>query len=173
MKETTAMEKRYVMIDMPAPGTDGDIYQEVYTTAEEANAAASYKWSKLSADERLGRRIMAGVVSRDMLPDEAIDGETGEVDWSLFSDCDTFPGAFDSQPSISLAAAIGTVERLCRSEPLADMSADIFEDDAWYDPDAAAWIVPVNLEDDDLSPRCGEYRFKISQNAATYELYRR
>lgn len=167
------MDKRYVVIDMPTPGTDGDIYQEVYTTAEEANAAASYKWRQLTSGEHLGRRIMAGVVLRDMLPEEATDEETGEVDWSLFSECYTFPGAFDSQPSISLAAAIGTVEWLCRSEPLADMSADIFESDAWYDPDAAAWIVPVNLEDDDLSPRCGEYRFKVSKDAATYELYRR
>ena len=64
------MDTRYVVIDMPAPGTDGDIYQEVYTTAEEANAAASYKWRQLSAGERLGRRIMAGVVTRDMLPYE-------------------------------------------------------------------------------------------------------
>ena len=116
---------------------------------------------------------MAGVVTRDMLPEEATDEETGEVDWTLFSDCDTFPGAFDSQPAISLAAAIGTVERLCKSEPLADMAADIFEADAWYDPDAAAWIVPVNLEDDDLSPRCGEYRFQVSKDSAAYELYRR
>lgn len=167
------METRYVVIDMPSPGTDGDIYQEVYTTAEEANAAASYKWHQLSAGERLGRRIMAGVVSRDMLPEEATDEETGDVDWSLFGDCDTFPGAFDSKPSISLAAAIGTVERLCKSEPLADMAADIFESDAWYDPDAAAWIVPVNLEDNDLGPRCGEYRFQVSKDSAAYELYRR
>lgn len=81
--------------------------------------------------------------------------------------------AFDSQPTISLTAAIGTVERLCKSEPLADMAADVFEPDAWYDPDSAAWIVPVNLEDDDLSPRCGEYRFKVSKDSTTYELYRR
>ena len=53
------------------------------------------------------------------------------------------------------------------------MTADVFEDEAWYDPDSAAWIVPVNLEDDDLGPRCGEYRFKVSKDAATYELYRR
>lgn len=31
-KEGTTMDNRYVVIDMPAPGTDGDIYQEVYTT---------------------------------------------------------------------------------------------------------------------------------------------
>lgn len=165
------MDTRYVVIDMPAPGTDGDIYQEVYTTAEEANAAASYKWHQLSAGERLGRRIMAGVVTRDMLPEEAIDEDTGKVDWSLFGECDTFLGAFDSKPAISLPAAINTVERLCKSEPLADMTADIFEADAWYDPDAAAWIVPVNLEDDDLGPRCGEYRFQVSKDSAAYELY--
>ena len=166
------MDTRYVVIDMPAPGTDGDIYQEVYTTAEEANAAASYKWHQLSAGERLGRRIMAGVVTRDMLPEEATDEETGAVDWSLFGDCDTFPGAFDSQPSVPLSYAIVTVRSICIVD-FADMAADVFESDALYDPNSAAWIVPVNLEDDDLSPRCGEYHFKISKDAATYELYRR
>ena len=115
---------------------------------------------------------MAGVVSRDMLPEEAIDEETGAVDWSLFGDCDTFPGAFDSQPSVPLSYAIVTVRSICIVD-FADMAADVFESDAWYDPDSAAWIVPVNLEDDDLSPRCGEYHFKISKDAATYELYRR
>lgn len=60
-----------------------------------------------------------------------------------------------------------------RCYKLAAEAADIFEADAWYDPDAAAWIVPVNLEDDDLSPRCGEYRFQVSKDSAAYELYRR
>lgn len=166
------MEKRYVVVDMPAPGTDGDIYQEVYTTAEEANAAASYKWGQLSSGERQGRRILAGVVTRDMLPEEATDEETGEVDWALFSDCDTFPGAFDSQPSVPLAYAIITVKSLCIID-FPDMIADVFEADAEWDPDSAAWIIPVNLEDDDLSSRCGEYHFKVSKDAATYELYRR
>lgn len=98
--------------------------------------------------------------------------ETGEVDWTLFSDCDTFPGAFDSQPSVPLSYAIVTVRSICIVD-FPGMIADVFEADAEWDPDAAAWIVPVNLEDDDLSPRCGEYHFKISKDAATYELYRR
>lgn len=166
------MDNRYVIIDMPAPGTDGDIYQEVYTTAEEANAAASYKWHMLTPQERRRRHIMAGMVTQDMLPDDAIDEETGAIDWELFSDFDGFPGAFDSQPGFPLSRAIATVKKMCTDE-FPDMAVDVFDTDAWYDPDAAAWIVPVDLEDDDLGPRCGEYRFQVSKDSAAYELYRR
>lgn len=165
------MEKRYVVVDMPAGGLSGDIAQEVYLAPEEANAAAAYKWSLLSSQERRHRRIMAGVVTEDMLPEDAIEEDTGAIDWELFSDCDSFPGAFDSEPCFPLAHAIATVQKMCAAD-FPDMSTDIFDRDAWYDPDAAAWIIPVNLEDDDLSPRCGEYRFQVTKNAASYELYR-
>lgn len=165
------MEKRYVVVDMPANGCDGDVYQEIFNTPEEANAAAAYKWSMLSSQERRYRRIMAGVVTQDMLPAEAIDADTGAIDWELFSDCDSFPGAFDSQPSFPLSHAIAAVEKLCAAD-FGGMSADVFAHDAWWEPMEAAWIVPVNLEDDGLGPRCGEYRFKASKDSASYELYR-
>ena len=165
------MEKRYIVIDMPANGCSGDIYQEVYNTPEEANAAADYKWHMLTAQERRHRRIMAGVVTQDMLPDDAIDEDTGAIDWELFGDCDSFPGSFDSQPSFPLPHAIAAVEKLC-SANFADMTADVFDHDAWWEPMEAAWIVPVNLENDDYNPRCGEYRFRVSKDGASYDLYR-
>lgn len=164
------MEKRYVVIDMPANGC-GDVFQEIYNTPGEANAAAASKWGMLTAQERNRRHIMAGVVTQDMLPDDAIDEDSGKVDWELFSDCDSFPGSFDSQPSFPLPHAIAAVEKLCAAD-FADMAADVFDHDAWWDPVEAAWIVPVSLEDDDYSPRCGEYRFRVSKNGTAYELYR-
>lgn len=91
------MEKRYVVVDMPTGGLSGDIFQEVYLTPEEANAAADYKWHMLTTQERRRRRIMAGVVTQTMLPDEAIDEEIGAIDWELFGDFDSFPGSFDSE----------------------------------------------------------------------------
>lgn len=90
------MEKRYVVVDMPTG--DGDWFQEVYSTAQEANEAAKYAWSMKTAQERRRRHIMAGVVAQDMLPDDAIDPETGEPDWTMFSDFNDFPGAFSSDP---------------------------------------------------------------------------
>lgn len=91
------MEKRYVVVDMPTGGLSGDMFQEVYQTPEEANVAADYKWHMLTPQERRRRRIMAGVVTEDMLPDDAIDEDTGAIDWELFGDFDSFPGSFDSE----------------------------------------------------------------------------
>lgn len=92
------MEKRYVVVDMPTGGLSGDMFQYVYQTPEEANAAADYKWHMLTPQERRRRRIMAGVVTKDMLPDDAVCPETGEPDWTMFSDFNDFPGAFGSDP---------------------------------------------------------------------------
>lgn len=91
------MEKRYVVVDMPIGGLSRDINQEVYLTPEEANVAADYRWHMLTPQERHRRRIMAGVVTEDMLPDDAIDEDTGAIDWDLFGDFDGFPGSFDSE----------------------------------------------------------------------------
>lgn len=53
------------------------------------------------------------------------------------------------------------------------MAADVFDSDSWYDPVSAAWIIPVTLENDDFGPRCGEYRFQVTKNRISYDLYRR
>ena len=89
------METRYVVVDMPI--RDGDWFQEVYSTAQEANEAAKYAWHMKTPQERRRRHIMAGVVTKDMLPDDAIDEDTGTIDWELFGDFDSFPGSFDSE----------------------------------------------------------------------------
>lgn len=91
------MEKRYVVIDTPANNLSGDMFQYVYQTPEEANTAAEYKWHMLTPQERRRRHIMAGVVTKDMLPDDAIDEDTGAINWELFGDFDSFPGSFDSE----------------------------------------------------------------------------
>ena len=91
------MEKRYVVVDMPTGGLSGDMFQYVYQTPEEANIAAAYKWHMLTPQERRRRRIMAGVVPQAMLPVDAIDEDTGSIDWELFGDFDSFPDSFDSE----------------------------------------------------------------------------
>ena len=89
------MEKRYVVVDEHKFG-EGDRFATVHLTPEEANAEADYQWNHLTKTEQSCRHVYTAVVRRDMLPDYAIDEDTGEVDWSLFGDTDTFPGAFDS-----------------------------------------------------------------------------
>lgn len=91
------MEKRYVVVDMPTGGLSGDMSQYVYQTPEESNAAADYKWHMLTPQERRLIHIMAGLVTKDMLPDDAIDEDTGGIDWELFGDFGSFPGYFDSE----------------------------------------------------------------------------
>lgn len=91
------MEKRYVVVDMPTGGLSGDMFQYVYQTPEEANVAAAYKWHMLTPQERRRRHIMAGVVTQAMLPVDAIDEDTGAIDWELFGDFGSFPGSFDSE----------------------------------------------------------------------------
>lgn len=91
------MEKRYVVVDTPTGDLSGDMFQYVYQTPKEANVAADYKWHMLTPQERCRRHIMAGVVTKDMLPDDAIDEDTGAINWELFGDFDSFPGSFDSE----------------------------------------------------------------------------
>lgn len=88
---------KYVVVDMPKDGISGDWWQEVYDTAEEANAAAESQWEHLTDREQKRRHIYAGIVTEKMLPKEAVNEDTGVIDWSLFADHDTFPGAFDSE----------------------------------------------------------------------------
>lgn len=86
------MDKRYVVIDMPTPGTDGDIYQEVYTTAEEANSEAAYQWDHLTAAEKHRRHIYAAIAQRENLDEFAVDEDTGETDCASVKPT---KGAFD------------------------------------------------------------------------------
>lgn len=90
---------KYAVIDQKIP--EGDRFEKIYDTAEGANAAAEYDWGHLSDYDRKRTHIYAARIHLDQLPDYAIDEETGEIDWLLFDDHGTFPGAFDSKENIA------------------------------------------------------------------------
>ena len=91
------MDHRYIVVDAPAPGKDGDIYQTICPSAAEANSEAAYQWGHLTAAEQRRRHIYAGLVRRDDLGEFAVDADTGDTDWTCYVSMDTFPGAFDSE----------------------------------------------------------------------------
>lgn len=74
----------------------GDRWEWSYDTPEEANDAARRDWEHLTAAERKRRHVYTCIVRREWLNDDAIDEETTDIDWVVFAQTDTFPGAFDS-----------------------------------------------------------------------------
>ncbi len=86
-------EKKYIVV---CDVDGGDSWTDVYDTAEEANEAALHDWRVLSSHDQRRQHIWAGIVSREDLGDDAIDEDTGEIDWRCWVNADTFPGAFDS-----------------------------------------------------------------------------
>lgn len=86
-------DQRYIVV---CDVDGGDSWTDVYNTAEEANEAALHDWCSLSAHDQRRQHIWAGIVSREDLGDDAIDEDTGEIDWRCWVNADNFPGAFDS-----------------------------------------------------------------------------
>lgn len=86
--------ERYVVIDEPK-GAAGDVWTDVFETPEEANKHAEGSWEVLTKAERKNRHIFAAKVTENDLADYAVN-EDGVIDWECFEQCDTFPGAFDS-----------------------------------------------------------------------------
>lgn len=90
------MEKRFVVVDSRRP--EGDRFETVHRTAEEANEAAARAWSYLTPSEKKTRHIAAYVVDETMLdPDDVEDyGLDSDTPWMGAPSMDSFPGAFDS-----------------------------------------------------------------------------
>lgn len=74
-----------------------DSWEWIFDTADEANKAADDLWFHLTAREKLVHHVYAVIVRREHLTDDAIDEETGDIDWLMFHSAGTFPGAFDSE----------------------------------------------------------------------------
>lgn len=85
---------RYICVSEPGRNLSGDIYTEVYTTPEEANAAADYAWAQLTQSERKRRHIFAAMITEECLDEEAFTKD-GTI-WEMWKDLYGFPGAFDS-----------------------------------------------------------------------------
>lgn len=94
------IERKYIVVDeLKHRGHSYGFvarWRYVYDTPEEANAQASMRWYHLTPQERQKRHVYAGMITRNDLDDDAVDEDTGEVDWKRWNNCNTFPGALDS-----------------------------------------------------------------------------
>lgn len=88
------MNEKYLVIDEII---NGDRFETVCDSAEEANREAAYQWEHLTARERKQRHLYAVVVKREWLSEDAIDEDDGSIEWAMFDQADAFPGAFDSE----------------------------------------------------------------------------
>lgn len=88
------MNEKYLVIDEII---NGDSFETVCDSAEEANREAAYQWDHLTERERKQRHLYAVIVKREWLSEDAIDEDDGSIDWAMFDQADTFPGAFDSE----------------------------------------------------------------------------
>lgn len=95
---TTPSEVRYIVVDERYAGISRrdlcDSLTEVFTTPEEANSRADQLWYHLTRFEKKRAHIYAAVVRKEWLCDSAFDD--GDIDWTSWISCDSFPSAFDS-----------------------------------------------------------------------------
>lgn len=88
------MEQKYLYVAESIP--NGDRWEYVFDTPEAANKQAAIAWDYLTPAEKKRNHIYACVVKREWLSEDAVDEDTGEIDWTMFDKADGFPGAFDS-----------------------------------------------------------------------------
>ena len=85
-------EERYIVIDENIDNC-GDTSCTVCKNINEASVMAEQLWKHLTADEQKHRHVYVGKVTNDCLADDAVDDETGEIDWTAFNSlyaCDSF-----------------------------------------------------------------------------------
>lgn len=150
-------EKKYLVIDQQC---DGDCWEYVFDTPEEANREAANQWFYMTdrarksyltdnwEDIRKGRKshLFAAIVLREWLRDDAIDEETGEIDWRQYEQCDLFPGAFDSDGARPLLSAAERWE----SEEGEDEYRRCSPDRLYFDLETGRWGITANLNDDPI-----------------------
>lgn len=84
--------KKYIVVEAKA-----DEFQDVFDTLDEANKFALDSWNHLTNSEKRGTHIYVCFVTEKDLSEDAIDEETGEIDWICFGSCDMTPDCFDSE----------------------------------------------------------------------------
>lgn len=94
---TPISDRRYIAIDERL-GISGDTFSTICDTLAQANTEANSQWWHLTPNERKKRHIYVGLVTKDLLPDYAIDDD-GTIDRNMFCDHDIPNGAFDSATS--------------------------------------------------------------------------
>lgn len=76
--------RKYLTIDTRKDG-NGDELVKAYDTPEEAIKAGERAWQHLTSLEQGKRQIVVAVVTENDLVGGAIDDETGEIDWCMYS----------------------------------------------------------------------------------------
>lgn len=86
--------RKYLVIDQEE---HGDMWEDIFDTLDEANAAAESDWRYLTRNERKNRRIFVAHIedTEDYLNSSAFD-EDGSVDFHDWHSCDTEENYFDS-----------------------------------------------------------------------------
>lgn len=120
---------------------DGDRWESVHDTPEAANHDAASKWEHLTPRERERTHVYACLVRRERLSEDAVDEDTGAIDWSLFEQADGFPGAFDSEEADSLLA---TAKRWGQAE-VDGLPRIIHPDRVHFDLRAKRWLIAAEV----------------------------
>lgn len=136
-------EMKYLVVTEDA---SGDRWEEVYETAEKANCEAAYAWSHLTDREKQKTNVCAVLVRREWLNEDAVDEDTGEVDWRMFDRADSFPGAFDSDDADAMREAAKRWEANARAVETYDhISLDLGR--IYFDCDRKFWVCPAEIDD--------------------------
>lgn len=91
--EWVSLDHVFIAQDEPISG-DGDIWESVFRTLEEANSSARDQWLHLTERERKNRHILVFRVDREDLP--SIASEDLPLDWKAYSAARIADGGFDS-----------------------------------------------------------------------------
>ncbi len=89
--------RKYVVVEFRK---NGDQFQELFDTLEEANYDAEYKWAHLIREEKKNTHVYVGHVedTKEYLPIWAFDDdEEGEIDFLAYHSLDTMENYFDSK----------------------------------------------------------------------------
>lgn len=92
--EWVSLDHVFIAQDEPISG-DGDIWESVFRTLEEANSSARDQWRHLTERERKNRHIWVFRVDRDDL-DPSRANEDLPIDWKAYSAAGIADGGFDS-----------------------------------------------------------------------------
>ena len=80
------MTTKYLVLDEPANGRNGDIYVLVCDDLETANWEAEKAWNRLTKREKQNRCVYVALVTEDELSSDAF-GEDGTIDWTHWAAC--------------------------------------------------------------------------------------
>lgn len=137
------MKKKYLTI---AEITDGDRWEKVFDTPSEANIEAASQWDHLTDREKQQTCVYAVEVRREWLSGDAVDEETGEIDWRMFDQAGSFPGAFDSDDAGALCEAAKRWEAHARAVEAYDyIGIDLGR--VYFDCDRKSWVCPAEIDD--------------------------